>query len=424
MLFQHAYIVLTIIAMLDVGISIRILLTGERRNHGTLQAFRGTEGPRVSARVQKVKDLYVTKEIVNDLTASEFALIVDMRTKEDKIDYSMLISRLDRDAKRLDKRKNEGDQTLKDRILLMKSDLQKKFNGTSPLVSAATSSPSEVTKSEKEGIPSLRVLVREDGTIDWEDAIASSREVAKFGTELWERLNGKEEGVPSFSELLGRVPVKFQKTEQIVKLETLVNSSNIHLLSLQTERDGLKTRLRAARKANKSVASDELEVLRRLEFRVKEQDTRLKLLRLDMDMEEICVCLEQEVQSSTDPSDQKLILAQVALIERQFSNIMAGLPPLDTEYELDDQLSLSSLVDEDELALVLLEVNDLKIRLSIDSQSGRSVDWGTLGIFYRENLAKINEGFGFFGDGTKMIVTDLSYAWSLLVKAAQVCNFL
>ena len=69
------------------------------------------------------------------------------------------------------------------------------------------------------------------------------------------------------------------------------------------------------------------------------------------------------MQSSSDPTDQKLILAQVALIERQLDNIKSGLPPLDqevvsAEYEIiDDQATTySSFVDDDELALILSEV--------------------------------------------------------------------
>ena len=62
----------------------------------------------------------------------------------------------------------------------------------------------------------------------------------------------------------------------------------------------------------------------------------------------------------------------------------------------------------------------MKSRLSIDTQSGRGVDWGTLGVFTRDSIAKVKEGVTFFGDGIKTIVTDVAYAWSLLVKAAQV----
>ena len=44
-------------------------------------------------------------------------------------------------------------------------------------------------------------------TVDWDGAIASGKEVARFGAELWERLNGKEEaeGFPSIAEIFGQV---------------------------------------------------------------------------------------------------------------------------------------------------------------------------------------------------------------------------
>lgn len=41
------------------------------------------------------------------------------------------------------------------------------------------------------------------------------KEVAKFGTELWERLNGKEEGVPSLGELFGQVQESVPQSEEI-----------------------------------------------------------------------------------------------------------------------------------------------------------------------------------------------------------------
>jgi len=39
--------------------------------------------------------------------------------------------------------------------------------------------------------------------------------VAKFGTELWERLNGKEEGQPSLGELFGQVQESVPQSEEI-----------------------------------------------------------------------------------------------------------------------------------------------------------------------------------------------------------------
>ena len=154
-----------------------------------LSAFRGAEvSP--SPRIKKIKDLYTTKEIMNDLTASEFALIVNMKTKEATIDYEKLITQLERDISILSRRNNEGDANLITRIQELNENLFNKLRNkeipeTAREVVPITDPAIEKDEvSDKEKIPSLRIVVREDGTIDWEDAIASSREVAKFGTEV------------------------------------------------------------------------------------------------------------------------------------------------------------------------------------------------------------------------------------------------
>lgn len=56
--------------------------------------------------------------------------------------------------------------------------------------------------------------------------------------------------------------------------------------------------------------------------------------------------------------------------------------------------------------LVVTQVNDLKLRLSLDSQKNE-VDWGTLGVFYKENSAKLREGLEFYGEGFNMLSTDI-----------------
>jgi hypothetical protein len=71
--------------------------------------------------------------------------------------------------------------------------------------------------------------------------------------------------------------------------------------------------------------------------------------------------------------------------------------------------------------LELFQINDIKSRLSIDSQSNRNgFDWGTLGVIATENIQKLKDGLYFYGEGTKMLLADIQYAWRLLIKAAQV----
>jgi hypothetical protein len=101
--------------------------------------------------------------------------------------------------------------------------------------------------------------------VDWDGAIASGREVARFGAELWERLNGKEEeeGLPSLSELFGqvtihfsnimtmmtwtclaKVPAKTTETEEIKSLAGIVNEKKQDVLDALKKRDDLREMLR------------------------------------------------------------------------------------------------------------------------------------------------------------------------------------
>ena len=419
---------------------------------------RFNSGISISPRIKRIKDSYQTREIVNDLTACEFALIVDMKTNKAKIDYGKLIAKLDKDSVLLAQRDIDGDKQLNSRLIELKVALQKKLvrmdTDLTESSTSSTTSTTEITDTSYsatlsgnmvEGIgngsnlgileesnvnvtelniPALRVSVREDGTVDWEDTIASGTEVARFGTQLWERLNGKEatsEGL-SIAELLKPVPAKMVVTPEIERLDGRVNATKLSLQKIFLERDALKNALREAKSSGKEIIASELQELRLLDFRCKEEEKRLKLISLDRDMELICVCLEEEVESSLDPGDQKIFLAQVGLIERQLSNIMSGLPSFE-ELENENYIydpenpSFSSLIDDDELGLIVSQVNDLKMRLSLDSQKSE-VDWGTLGVVYRDNMAKFKEGLEFYSEGSKMIANDLQYAWNLLLKAA------
>ena len=262
---------------------------------------------KISPRIQKIKDLYLTKKVMNDMTASEFALIVNLKTKEQTIDYDMLILRLDQNSNLLAKRNQEGDRALLSKINELKIGLTNKKNGNGNenelnyLVQESPKVESSSSSNSKELIPSLRIMVREDGSIDWEEAIASSRQVAKFGTELWERLNGKEEtqeGLPSLSELFGQVPTTIPRNKEIEMLEAIVNATKKNLEGLENIRSEKRSMLKEAKKNTQSITALELQELRSLDFKYKEQEKRLNLLNLDLDMEIICACLEQEVQVS------------------------------------------------------------------------------------------------------------------------------
>jgi hypothetical protein len=59
---------------------------------GSIEEYR----PVISPRVQKIKDIIIQKEILRDVTSSEFTLQLEVKSSKEisKIDYEMLISKL------------------------------------------------------------------------------------------------------------------------------------------------------------------------------------------------------------------------------------------------------------------------------------------------------------------------------------------
>ena len=276
--------------------------------------------PFISQRVQRVKDISLQKEIIKDVTACEFALQLEVKTSKDnaKIDYEMLIMKLKEHLEVLQNPmrieisgSKDADTGLIDRIEETKDKLMKRTLETTTATTATTTNKVSTdsllqavasgaasgasgsksktvndwkdaldtapvsdlkealdTKRVRELKESLRVIVREDGSVDWDGATAAGKEVAKFGAELWERLNGKEEGIPSFSELIMPVQAKEHVTEQTIRLSQAVTNVKEALAVSITDRDALKAKLRQERKDGRMISADDIQTLKRADSRV------------------------------------------------------------------------------------------------------------------------------------------------------------
>ena len=325
-----------------------------------------------------MKDITLQKDILRDITTSEFALQLEVKSSKQisKIDYDMLISKLDQHLDFLKKRNYVADAELIARVIRTKESLNVKLISRSNVDIDETIADFPIAKNSNEMISSiaqqleiqeqqvvererlkelkesLKLIVREDGSVDWEGASAAGQEVAKFGTELWERLNGKEEteGFPSFSEILGQVQAKELVTEDITRLTLSVSNAKAAVNEMISSRDQLKAKLRQERKDGNSISDEDVQTLKVVDSRVKELEKRLKLFTLDLDIERICVYLQQELESSIEPSDQRVFIAEVGLIEKQLQVLLSGLKLERNGSKID--LDLVSLVDDDELALL------------------------------------------------------------------------
>jgi hypothetical protein len=232
---------------------------------------------------------------------------------------------------------------------------------------------------------------------------------------------------------------KIIETDEIKKLGEMVVMAQKELNDRNEEKNNLKIRLRDASKQGQSISSSDVEQLQTLEVQCKVSDKRMRLFTLNYDIERICVYLCQEIESSSSantPFDQRSLIAEIALIDKQLSTILLGLRSnIDNSIsisdnsdslsttgsmsELLDDTDLVSLIDDDELTLICSQVSDMKMQLGLGALSGSNMDWGSLGVAVTDSLNKIKQGLSFYGEGTKILLNDLQYAWILITRAIQ-----
>lgn len=252
----------------------------------------------VSPRIQKLKNVSLQKEVMKDITAAEFATRVEVKINGAKINYSALLFRLDKNLDLLTKKGTSENANLLSRIKSTKKDLIEKLDSVKDSKNIDDSMDTirntdiishekdekDIAENVKELRESLRVFVREDGTVDWDGAIASGREVAKFGAELWERLNGKDEseGLPTISEIFGQAQAKEPENENTFKLQSLIFDAKANLSAAINIRDLLKNKLRQCKRDGTEISPIDLQQLRELDVRVKDLGKCLQLFVVDL----------------------------------------------------------------------------------------------------------------------------------------------
>lgn len=393
-----------------------------------------------SGRVQRIKNILVNKQILGVLTACEFALRLETTETTATIDYPSLLKRIDKSLDIL--RLRYDDATSEDAVLMKRLNAAKReleqcseecdtaslqimrdfdLDGE-PLV---PDQGNETVANETEAV-SLSFLVREDGTVDWDEAIATSKEVARMGAELWERLNGREqeEGFPSFSELMGTKRVKEEElTEEVKRLKKVKKKAEIALNQMRERSQLKKTELWMSIEQGNNLTNSARAELKTIDEKTSELSKLFTLCELNLDIERICVYLEQDLQESgLDISDLKLVVAELNLIERQYLSILGGLKTEDLEEatKQSDLLKLNRvfyLVENEELELIKSNLEDLKTRLGIAGSAAAPIDWGSFGTTLQESGKKIGEGWAFYSGGSRMLASDVSYTLKLFSRA-------
>ncbi|CAM9183987.1 unnamed protein product, partial [Sphacelaria rigidula] len=231
--------------------------------------------------------------------------------------------------------------------------------------------------------PEFDLFLRDDGTVDWDGAIQSGREVARFGQELWDRINGQnphDEGALAGGGHGGADKSTRELPEDsaaMVSLGAVEAVLSARVEQLQKELDAMKADARAQEKKWTNI--DRRNAQRGIRDKEKVLATaqrQLRLHKIDVDMERVCYIIEQDIRESTtsSSSENRLLVAEFGLLDAQLANlkrIVSEMTKAEDGTGLNgDSMDIDGLeLDEDELELVSREVLDLKNRLGMDLEN-------------------------------------------------------
>jgi hypothetical protein len=236
------------------------------------------------------------------------------------------------------------------------------------------------------------VYFRDDGTVDWDAAMETGREVAKFGNELWDRVNGvDQEGMISAEkqrqEFL-RSPVA---QEMLVEIRAIgENIAEKEKVWRETYRKGPASKIAPAEPA----ALVELRV-------------RKLILETNLSMELVTLYIQNEIGLvSTVPDDIRYLIAEFGLLDSQVQQIVTAMKsgaPVQT-------LQL-------EVYVLAADVEQLVKRLGLLELPPFQVSWTKIQLQIQSTMVKMQNGLGFVGRGIRMLGLDCWYTLSLVGQA-------
>jgi hypothetical protein len=257
-------------------------------------------------------------------------------------------------------------------------------------------------------------FVREDGSLDIEKLRENIRgSLDRFG-ETWQRLNGQDPAISSA--VSGSAPqgdfVADAKTSPIGPVR-----DEVRIAELRTQIDGLEKRLDEASKARELVLrrEDQLGKLIRAK-EIRSMDDNVSAVRrtlavrvLQLEMENIFTSLSDEVErSSFEMMEKRVMIAEFGDIDNRL-NSLADFVDQDAPV----------LIDDDDVGILACDIQDLKMRLGIDTQLYSSrPDIMQIRQVLSMSVAKARAGADFYGRGLRLFWGDCRYAFRLLRRVA------
>ncbi|KAL3132082.1 hypothetical protein ABBQ32_008692 [Trebouxia sp. C0010 RCD-2024] len=252
--------------------------------------------------------------------------------------------------------------------------------------------------------------------------LSGVRSGAGYVGGLWARLNGTARRESMANCLPEGLPYPSSTREQ--------SSGVLHALRVEIDalekklQDSSKLRESRLRKAGIAGRARMASELRDMDEDVSSLSRTLAVRTLQLEMEYIYSCLEDETldiaqdlkgagylllrQGSSD--EVALLVAEFGLLDQQLANLAAAI-----------EQSQAILITEDELIPVASEIPDMLTRLGIAEGlvfGGQGITWIKVRLKIRETVGKVTEGVQFFTRGIRLLGSDCNNCGRLFYRAA------
>ena len=275
-----------------------------------------------------------------------------------------------------------------------------------------------------------KLYVRDDGTVDWDGALQDRAALRKFGTAVWQRINGRDWDAANDSDdeesevveakkpsaITNQVTAKVVETEEIKRAREKLDNLRKELVQLEKDHYRL---LDSAISQGQATANVRLAMLApELRSKIQQSTDALDDLKVKVSFQTLVYELERiytyllgelgnPAVTGYIPLQDRLNVAEFGLLESQLDSFIR-------------QFSNDESVDEDVLAVVNEQLTDFKRRLGIDYYvAGLSFDREAIGQWLSELWIKTKSGLAFYVKGVRLFWNDIVFCLRLINRAAQ-----
>jgi hypothetical protein len=282
--------------------------------------------------------------------------------------------------------------------------------------------PKEIDEAASAG---PKLYVRDDGTVDWDGALQDQAALRKFGTAVWQRINGRDweggdDGVGDTSletkSAATQVTAKVVETPEIKRAREQLDCLKKDLVEMEKGHYGL---LNSAISQGSATANVKLAAVEpKLRSKIQASAVALNDIKIKVSFQTLVYELERIYTYLLGELGNPAVTGYVPLQDRlnvaEFGLLESQIDSFNRQFRDDED------VDEDVLVVVFEQLTDFKRRLGIDYYvAGLSLDREAIGQWLGELWTKTKKGLAFYVKGVRLFWNDIVFCLRLVNRAAQ-----